>query len=89
MEPLTPEFREALKREHPGLTDADIDRHEALLAERFRLHPTRDSARIDAIDEERQRLLDERMPRYGQVVERLQAGRRSPQAKPPPIIREK
>jgi len=89
MEPLKPEFREALKREHPGLTDADIDRHEALLAERFRLHPTRDSARINAIDEERQRLLSERMPRYGEIVERFQAARRSPPPKPGPIVREK
>ena len=89
MEPLKPEFREALKREHPGLTDADIDRHEALLVERFRLHPVRDSARINAIDEERQRLLDERMPRYAEVVERFQAARRPPSAKPGPIVREK
>ena len=35
MEPLKPSFRDALKKEHPGLTDETIDRAEELLAQRF------------------------------------------------------
>jgi hypothetical protein len=73
MEPLEPEFREALKRAHPGLEDRDIDRYEELLAQRFLIEPEKAPQRIRELDREREQLLRERMPRYGEVWQRYNA----------------
>ena len=53
MEPLHPRIREALKQEHPGLSDATIDRYEELLAERFLVDPESDPLRIQELDRQR------------------------------------
>jgi hypothetical protein len=71
MEPLTPQFRLALKEAHPGLTDADIDRYEELVAARFQIDPDREPGRVREIDREREELLETRMPRYREVRQRM------------------
>ena len=76
MEPLEPQFREALKREHPDLSDADIDRYEELVALRFRIDPDREADRLRRVDEERDELVRRAMPRYREVWQRHIASRR-------------
>ncbi len=71
MEPLRPQFRQALKEAHPGLTDADIDRYEELLAARFQIDPDREPQRLNEIDRQREELLRTRMPRYREVRQRM------------------
>jgi hypothetical protein len=71
MEPLRPEFRLALKEAHPGLTDADIDRYEELVAARFQIDPDREPQRLSEIDRQREELLQTRMPRYREVRQRM------------------
>ncbi len=75
MEPLEPEFRAALKRAHPGLEDSDIDRYEELTAQRFLIDPDTAPERLRELDQERARLLRERMPRYRDVWQRYDATR--------------
>jgi hypothetical protein len=71
MEPLSPQFRRALKEDHPGLTDADIDRYEELVVARFQIDPDREPERLSEIDRERGELLRTRMPRYNEVRQRM------------------
>jgi hypothetical protein len=71
MEPLNPQFREALKEAHPGLTDADIDHYEELAAARFQVDPDREPERLREIDRERGELLRTLMPRYREVSQRM------------------
>ena len=73
MEPMHPEFREALKAAHPGLTDREIDRSEELLAERMRCDPDREAARIAELDDERRELIERAMPRYAAVAQTFKA----------------
>jgi hypothetical protein len=89
MQPLDPEVRERLKREYPGLTDKDIDRHEGLLAARFALNPRTHAARIAALDAERLELVARLMPRYREIVLEFLARPRPPRPKPAPIITRK
>jgi hypothetical protein len=72
MEPLKPAVREALKRAHPGLTDETIDRVEELLAQRFLVDPDVDPLRIQELDRQRAELVRREMPRYEQVLQRMQ-----------------
>jgi len=72
VEPLHPQFREALKEAHPGLDDADLDRYEELLAARFRIDPDREPERLRELDRERELLLNRAMPRYREVAQRFQ-----------------
>ena len=67
MEPIHPALREELKRVHPRLTDADIDRYEELLSLRFMLDPKADAERIRELDAERERLMRTAMPRLGEL----------------------
>jgi hypothetical protein len=67
MQPTHPTVREELKRAHPGLTDADIDRYDALTSRRVTLDPSRSAAEIRTIDAERDELLRTKMPRLGQI----------------------
>ena len=69
MEPLHPELRVALKAAHPGLTDAQIDQQEELLAQRFTLYPETQEAEIRALDRRREELLQRYMPKYQQVAQ--------------------
>ena len=64
-------LRDALKQEHDGLTDEIIDRVEELAQQHFMLDSETESDKIDALDQERERLIKEHIPRYGDVVERL------------------
>jgi hypothetical protein len=64
---LPPAFREILKEAHEGLTDAEIDRVELLLSQRFLLDPSRDPERLRALDRERERLIEERMPDFEEL----------------------
>ena len=71
MEPLSPSIREALKREHPGLTDDTIDRYEALLSLRFEVDPDDDPKRIQDLDRQRIELVKKEMPRFEQVAQKM------------------
>lgn len=73
VEPLRPELRRDLKEVHEGLEDADIDRLEELIALRFTLDPERDAARLRAVDDERERLVRERMPHFDEVNQQFRA----------------
>jgi hypothetical protein len=78
MEPLDPELRAALKESHPGLTDEDIDRSEALLDERMNTDPSEDPGRLDELDRARNELIRRAMPRYTEVVRVFNARRVRP-----------
>jgi hypothetical protein len=69
MEPLHPELRAALKAAHPGLSDAQIDQHEELLAQRLLFDPETQEAEIRALDRRREELLQQYMPSFQQVVQ--------------------
>jgi hypothetical protein len=69
VEPLHPDLRAALKAAHPGLTDAQIDQHEELLAQRFLLNPETQEAEIRTLDRRREELLQQYMPNYQQVAQ--------------------
>lgn len=79
VEPLRPELREELKEAHEGLEDADIDRLEELIALRFTLDPQREAGELRAVDEERDRLVRERLPRFEEVYQRFRARQLSDQ----------
>ncbi len=72
MEPLHPDLRTALKRAHPGLTDAIIDRYEELTAQQFILNPSLHAERFATLDRERQNILREHMPRYNEVLQQFE-----------------
>jgi hypothetical protein len=69
MDPLPPDLRAALKAAHPGLTDAEINQHEELLAQRLLLDPEKQEAEIHALDRRREQLLQQYMPNYQQVAQ--------------------
>jgi hypothetical protein len=75
VQPLRPEVRAALKRVHPGLTDATIDRMHALLVLRSQLDPRRYGDQIEALDRERVAIMDAQIPRYAEVVQALRRSR--------------
>jgi len=68
MEPLEPELRQSLKDAHPGLSDEDIDRVEALNARRFELDPDTDTEELRRLEAEKDALVARAMPRYREVV---------------------
>jgi hypothetical protein len=69
MDPLHPDLRAALKAAHPGLTDAQIDQQEELLAQRFTLDPETQEAEIRALDRRREQLIQQYMPKFQQVAQ--------------------
>lgn len=69
MEPLHSDLRVALKAAHPGLTDAQIDQHEELLAQRFYLDPETQETEIRALDRRREQLEQQYMPKFQQVAQ--------------------
>ena len=71
MEPLKPVFRDALKQEHPGLTDETIDRVEDLLAQRFLIDPEAEPLRIQELDRQRAELLRQEIPKFEQVLQKM------------------
>ncbi len=77
MEPLKPSFRDALKQEHPGLTDETIDRVEELLAQRFLIDPEAEPLRLQELDRQRAELLRREIPRYEQVLQRVRGQERA------------
>lgn len=82
MEPYKPEFRAALKAAHPGLTDAIIDRLEALTARRAMTAPDRTKAHeLRAMDDEVEEILRRHMPRFHEVVRAQAAVARSGEKK--------
>ena len=68
MEPLEPELRQSLKDAHPGLSDEDIDRVEALNARRFELDPDTDTEELRRLEAEKDAIVARAMPRYREVV---------------------
>jgi hypothetical protein len=86
VEPLSPEMRAALKRAHPGLTDAEIDRYEELLFERMQCDPQTEAGRIAEIDRKRVVLLQKRMPLYNDVVRQVKAETPSRKPKSSPSV---
>jgi hypothetical protein len=93
MEPLKPSFRAALEQEHPGLTDDTIDRFEELLAQRFLIDPEAEPLRVQELDRQRAELLRREMPRFEEVLqkvngqERVGPRLRLPVAPPGPLPR--
>jgi hypothetical protein len=85
VEPLDPGLREALKRTHPGLTDGDIDRYEALLARRAALDPATDREAIERLDRERVDMARRLMPHYAEVSQAFAARRRRPEQDRPNV----
>jgi hypothetical protein len=77
MEPLKPILRDALKQEHPALSDETIDRAEELLARRFQVDPEAEPLRIQELDRERAELLRREMPRFEQVLQKVLGTERS------------
>jgi hypothetical protein len=68
MQPLPPRLRSALKRAHPGLTDADLDRFEVLRALPSTFQPLRNGARREELRQESLAFVRERMPRLAEVI---------------------
>lgn len=83
MEPRHPKLRDALKQAHPGLTDADIDRVEALIARRFEIDPEKDLEEIKRLDAERADLIRQKMPRYKEVTQAFRGQARPRPPRPP------
>lgn len=77
MEPLKPSFRDALKQEHPGLTDETIDRVEELLSQRFLIDPEAEPLRLQEIDRERAELIQKQMPKFDQVLQKVRGQERA------------
>jgi hypothetical protein len=77
MEPLKPSFRDALKQEHPGLTDETIDRAEELLSQRFLIDPEAEPLRLQELDRERDELLRREMPKFDQVLQKVRGQERT------------
>jgi hypothetical protein len=71
MEPLKPRVRDALKEEHPGLSDETIDRAEELLAQRFLINPEAEPLRVQELDRERAQLLQQEIPKFEQVIQKV------------------
>ena len=71
MEPLKPRVRDALKEEHPGLSDETIDRAEELLAQRFLIDPEAEPLRVQELDRERAQLLQQEIPKFEQVIQKV------------------
>ena len=89
MEPLRPEDREALKRAHPGLTDADIDRSEELIELADSLDATGQTDEAARVRLEVSRFVEQRMPRYREVARELAEVRREElrqRRRPPRVI---
>ena len=72
MEPLGDAFRKFYRQQHPEVDEGDLDRLEALLAQRFMLDPTQEANEIQRLDAERERLLQERLPDLQRVWEQFQ-----------------
>jgi hypothetical protein len=91
MEPIHPLLRDELKRVHPGLTDADIDRYEELTSLRFTLDPTASAEEIRDIDVQRARLVQTKMPRLAELENAFaaRAAQTSRRVKTPPRIEVK
>ena len=73
MRPLSKSARDALKRDNPGLTDAMIDRAEALLCLRTQLDPSRHTKQMKALDQQRLDLIKSAMPRYTETLREWRA----------------
>lgn len=73
MEPPKAKLWEALKLEHPGLSDEVIAEYEDLLSRRFLLAPTTEAAQIAALDRRRRELVQTYMPRYDIVAKRIRS----------------
>lgn len=76
VEPMSHEFREALKKANAGLTDEIIDRIEELVHRRFNVEPGSDRSSIAGVDEELRGLIEDHAPHWGEVSERFQERRR-------------
>ena len=68
MEPLSPAFRESLKRAHPDLQDRDIDEFEELTVRRAMTPPDEESDAIRELDSSIDQMLLEKMPRFQDVA---------------------
>jgi|tagenome__1003787_1003787.scaffolds.fasta_scaffold19267987_1 hypothetical protein len=73
MTPLHPDFRQALKDAHPGLTDDIIDEYERLTAMRHVHAQQNFKESMEEMDRKREELLKSRMPHYAQVAQAVGA----------------
>jgi hypothetical protein len=77
MTPLHPDFRQALKDAHPGLTDDIIDEYETLTATRHAHGQQNFKESMEEIDRKREELLKSRMPHYAHVAQVVAARRKA------------
>ena len=72
VEPIKPILRQALIEEHDGLADEIIDRLEELTHQRFEVDPDEQPDLLKEIDQEREQLLQQHMPRFKEVCDRVE-----------------
>jgi hypothetical protein len=92
MQPFEPELREALKKAHPGLTDADIEAVEAMLSRRQDIDRKRRPEEARRLDLEWQALTAQKVPKLREVMrafDRQQIRQQQPRPKPAVEIKRK
>ena len=72
VEPMSPELRDALLKEHEGLDVEILDRIMELLHHRFDLDPEENEELIAKLDAERRQLIEAYLPRWRIVSKRFQ-----------------
>jgi hypothetical protein len=72
VEPIKPILRHALIEEHEGLTEEIIDRLEELTHQRFEIDPDEQPDLLKQIDQEREQLLQQHMPHFKEVSDRVE-----------------
>jgi len=86
VEPLKPELREALKKAHPGLTDAEIDRSEELLGQRMMCDAAKEPERFRQLEQERVDYIRRVIPNYLAVAQALRASKLPPKSADKTVI---
>jgi len=89
MEPFEPELKNALKKAHPGLTDADISAVESMLNRRQDIDRKRRPAEAKAYEVEWRALVAQKVPKLREVMlafDRQQRSKETVQRKPAPRI---
>jgi hypothetical protein len=87
MEPLPDELRAALKAAYPKLTDAIIDRTEALLSAQMLCNPETEQDEIARLDQECRALIRKEMPRYTEILQAASARMDEAPSPPRPKVR--
>ncbi|MDP6065679.1 MAG: hypothetical protein QGG75_00255 [Alphaproteobacteria bacterium] len=81
MEAFEPELRQRLIKAHPGLSESDVDKIEAMLSDRQDVDRLLDAKTARKMDAERKAFVAEKMPKLRQVMmafDRQQQQKRAP-----------